>query len=226
MCNDEADLNEVGKQSTAQFLLQDLAVPVHQIAAWNKCWKQNVGETSITEIWERQWTELLQNGRRLSRLNDHLHTSTRTHAIASAILLHRKIQLLFSFAESEEELIKQLSRWKDGVQSKGSKVNMNKTKVMISARSSKEVYNTGRWPCGVCCIGVGRNSVQRTNCQNWVHRKCSGIKGSMIKVSKPFVCRGCTNQQVRVDRTSMDIGDGASHELCWHVECRWWWCGG
>ena len=30
---DEANLNEVSKQSTAQFLLQDLTIPVYQIAA-------------------------------------------------------------------------------------------------------------------------------------------------------------------------------------------------
>jgi len=46
-----------------------------------------------------------------------------------------------------------------------------------------------------------------------VHRKCSGIKGSVIKVSKSFVCRGCTDERASVDRTSMNIGDGASLEL-------------
>ena len=37
------------------------------------------------------------------------------------------------------------------------------------------------------------NSIQCTSCQMWVHRKCrpSGIKGSMYKVMKSFVCRGC-----------------------------------
>jgi len=38
-------------------------------------------------------------------------------------------------AESKEELIKKLNSWKDGVQSKGMKVNMNKTNVTISAES-------------------------------------------------------------------------------------------
>jgi len=35
-------------------------------------------------------------------------------------------------AETEEELIKRHSDWKDNVESKGVRVNMNKTKVMIS----------------------------------------------------------------------------------------------
>jgi len=32
-------------------------------------------------------------------------------------------------AETQEELIKRLNEWKDNVQSKGKRVNMNKTKV-------------------------------------------------------------------------------------------------
>jgi len=35
-------------------------------------------------------------------------------------------------AETEEELIKRLNEWKDNVESKGIRVNMNKTQVMIS----------------------------------------------------------------------------------------------
>jgi len=35
-------------------------------------------------------------------------------------------------AETEEELIKRLNEWKDNVESKGKRVNMNKTQVMIS----------------------------------------------------------------------------------------------
>ena len=35
-------------------------------------------------------------------------------------------------AETEEQLIKRLNEWKDNVESKGMRVNMNKTKVMIS----------------------------------------------------------------------------------------------
>jgi len=38
-----------------------------------------------------------------------------------------------------------------------------------------------------------------------VHRKCNGIRGSTIKVSKSFVDRGCTDKLVIMDRISMDI---------------------
>jgi len=70
-----------------------------------------------------------------------------------------------------------------------------------------------RWPCGVCGRGVGNNSIQYTSCQKWVHRKCSGIKGSMYKVMKTFICRGCTNSVTGIGRTSVDIGANANLEL-------------
>ena len=35
-------------------------------------------------------------------------------------------------AETEEDLIKRLDAWKDNLENRGMRVNMNKTKVMIS----------------------------------------------------------------------------------------------
>jgi len=48
------------------------------------------------------------------------------------------------------------------------------------------------------------NSIQCAICQKWVHRKCSGIKGSMYKVMKSFVCRGCVNPVNGTGCTSAD----------------------
>jgi len=87
-------------------------------------------------------------------------------------------------AETEEELIKRLNEWKDNMESKGMRVNMNKTKVMISGKHQKVRQKAVRWPCEVCSKGVGSNSLQCTGCQKWVRKKCSGIKGSMSKVAK------------------------------------------
>ena len=67
--------------------------------------------------------------------------------------------------ETEEELIKKLNEWKDNTESKGMKVNTNKTKVMISGERQKVRQKTVRWPCGVCSKGVGSNSLQCTSCQ-------------------------------------------------------------
>ena len=94
-------------------------------------------------------------------------------------------------AETEYDLIKRLNEWKDNVENRGMRVKMNKSKVMISGEQHKVMQKAVRRPCGVCGRGVGNNSIQCTCCQKWVHRKCSGIKGSMYKVMKTFISRGC-----------------------------------
>ena len=104
---------------------------------------------------------------------------------------------------------KRLNEWKENVESKGMRVNVNKTKVMISGERQK----AARWPCSVCNKGVGSNSLQCTRCQKWVHKKCSGIKGSMSKVAKSFICRGCLNPVTSAVRTGVDIGASAELEL-------------
>jgi len=40
-------------------------------------------------------------------------------------------------------------------------------------------------------MGILEVAMLCTSCQKWVHKKCSGIKGSMSKVAKSFICRGC-----------------------------------
>ena len=40
------------------------------------------------------------------------------------------------------------------------RVNMNKTKVMISGERQMVRQKDVRWPCGVCSKGVGSNSIQ------------------------------------------------------------------
>ena len=70
-----------------------------------------------------------------------------------------------------------------------------------------------RWPCGFCRKGVGSNSIQRTSCQKWVHKKCSGIKNSISKVAKSFICRGYLNPVTSAGGTSVDIAASAKLEL-------------
>ena len=116
-------------------------------------------------------------------------------------------------AETEGQLIKRLDEWKDNVESKGMRVNRNKTKVMISGERQKVRQKAVRWPCGVCSKGVGSNSVQCISCQKWVHKKRSGIKGSMSKVAKFFICSGCLNRVTSAGCTSVDIGASTKLEL-------------
>jgi len=47
----------------------------------------------------------------------------------------------------------------------------------------------------------------------WVHEKYSGIKGSMYKVMRSFICRGCSNPVINTGHTSVDIGVSANLEV-------------
>src|SRR5213082_287786 len=62
---------------------------------------------------------------------------------------------------------------------KGLRVNMAKTKVMKCQLRSGQAEDSGKWPCGVCRKGVGRNSLVCGVCRKWVHKKCSGVKGRL-----------------------------------------------
>ena len=98
------------------------------------------------------------------------------------------------------------------MENRGTRVNMNKTKVMISEKWQKVTQNAVRWPCADCGRGVGNNSIQCTSCQKWVHRKC-GINVNMFKVMKTFICRGCVIAVTGTGCTSPDIGVSANLQL-------------
>ena len=52
-------------------------------------------------------------------------------------------------AETEEDSIKRLNEWKNNVENRGMRINMNKTKVMISGERQKPVQKAAIWPCDV-----------------------------------------------------------------------------
>ena len=94
-------------------------------------------------------------------------------------------------AESMEELEERFQGWKNGMESKGLCVNMNKTKIMISGIGEGAVVKSGKWPCGVCGKGVGSNSIMCSQCSCWIHKRCSGIRGRLTAVAN-FVCASCS----------------------------------
>ena len=71
----------------------------------------------------------------------------------------RLVTLLASFY-SLEECISKLKAWKTGVESKGLRVNMKKTKFLFSGLGLDVLKVSGKHPCAVCRSGVGANSIQ------------------------------------------------------------------
>ena len=74
-------------------------------------------------------------------------------------------------------------------------------------------YKTGKYPCGVCLKGVGSNSIKCLKCKQWVHARCSGVRGKLSKVND-FICGSCLNQTTIQSDTveKITIGD-SSYEI-------------
>jgi len=97
-------------------------------------------------------------------------------------------------------------RWKEAIEKKGMKVNLSKTKVMVSGEGGERVVSKVN-PCGVCDKRVKANSALCVGCNKWVHKKCSGVKGSLRKVEGVFQCKVCSQRGVLdVVVESMDNG--------------------
>ena len=51
------------------------------------------------------------------------------------------------------------------MEKKGLRVNMGKTKLMVSGSNLDVLRKSGKYPCGVCQAGVGRNAIQCGGCR-------------------------------------------------------------
>ena len=71
---------------------------------------------------------------------------------------------LVIIAASLEECVERVKAWKEGLESKGLHVNMTKTKFMASGLELDILQDSGKFPCAVCCTGVGRSSIQCSKC--------------------------------------------------------------
>jgi hypothetical protein len=121
---------------------------------------------------------------------------------------------LVLIADTMEGCINKLKSWKAGMESKGLRVNMAKTKLLISGTGLNVLLESGAFPCAVCRSGVGANSIQCPQCSLWVHKRCSGVKGRLA-ASSDFLCPRCKGEarpidgrpatQIEVDGSTLDI---------------------
>ena len=98
---------------------------------------------------------------------------------------------LVLMAESREGLAGKLGVWKKSLEAKGLRVNISKTKIMkCQAGIEHHMADSAKDPCGVCGRRVGANSARCGQCQKWVHKRCTGIKGK-LKWDPQFKCPKC-----------------------------------
>ena len=79
--------------------------------------------------------------------------------------------------DSLADLQRKFDAWKSGMEDKGLRVNVGKTKLMVSGPNLNPIHDSGKHPCGVCRQGVSRNSIFCKGCKHWVHWRCTGKQG-------------------------------------------------
>ena len=58
-----------------------------------------------------------------------------------------------------DELLAKLRTWRSEMEKKRLRVNMGKTKLMVSGSKLNVLKKSGKYPCGVCQASVGRNAI-------------------------------------------------------------------
>ena len=109
-------------------------------------------------------------------------------------------------AETEQEARDSFERWKKAMETRGLKVNMEKTKLMITRKKARVKVKTGKWPCSCCGKEVGVNSIECVSCIGWCHKRCSKLK-KLNGVSN-FQCPKCkTGKEVDVESLMTTSGE-------------------
>ena len=120
--------------------------------------------------------------------------------------------------ESEQEVLEAFERWRGEMELRGLKVNLEKTKVMVTGKETNQMLNSGKWPCGCCGKGVGTNSIMCFKCNKWCHQRCSGLK--RVTGVQNFKCPKCIRgiDRVELGKEGLVIEDGRIeevHEFCY-----------
>ena len=117
-----------------------------------------------------------------------------------------------------QECISNLKAWKASMESTGLHVNTKKTKsmVLVSGVDLDVLQKSGKYPCAICCKGVGKNSIECSQCKLWVHKGCNRIIGQLVNLQNYIFprCKGkswCIDSrlvtQVDFKGTKLDVED-------------------
>ena len=82
-----------------------------------------------------------------------------------------------------DDLKIQLQAWRTSLDTWGLRINVGKTKILGSSGEAQKPTRNVKWPCGVCSEGVGVNSKLCQTCNLWIHKRYSGVKGTLKKES-------------------------------------------
>ena len=110
------------------------------------------------------------------------------------------------------EVEKRYYKWKRALQEKGLKINVNETKAFYTGNIM--INQSKVDPCAAFEKRVGKNSIRCEKCSKWVHKRCSGIKGSLARVDN-FECKCCRGdvksqrgeETIKLDWDNLEVED-------------------
>ena len=85
------------------------------------------------------------------------------------------------------------------MEDKGQESTWGKPTSWLVDSTFKRLKDSGKCPCNVCRKGVGSNSMECAGCSHWVHKKCSGVIGS-LKSNPDYRCSRCKGTARPIDR--------------------------
>lgn len=111
-------------------------------------------------------------------------------------------------AESREAVKEMFDAWSSAMELRGLKVNIGKTKLLVSGKKYEAPAPSGQYPCAVCNRGVGANSILCSSCDRWCHKRCTGLSSfAGITAYICPVCSGTLQRPVRIDESiALDRG--------------------
>ena len=113
-------------------------------------------------------------------------------------------------SETMKSLKERFLKLKSALESKGLKVNIEKTNMMVCG-SEGEVIQSRIEPYGICGKRVTVNSVLCTKCNQWIYERCSKLKKVTPIAARFFVCNKC-------DKAMNGVGEVQQEVMCDEVE--------
>ena len=116
-------------------------------------------------------------------------------------------------AESRVAVAEMFDDWSSAMELRGLKVNIGKTKLLVSGKKNQAPTPSGQYPCAVCNRGVGVNSILCSRCDKWCHKRCTGLSSfAGISAYSCPVCAGTLQRPAQTDE-SIAFGGGTINEV-------------
>ena len=107
-------------------------------------------------------------------------------------------------SENIKNLKLKFLEWKEAFESKVLKVNLKKTKVMVSG-SKVEVFPSKVDSCAKYRKRAMENSVMSTKCSKWVHGSCAKTKRVTSTLVNGFICERFVEAMKRIVKSNKEL---------------------